>query len=108
MEKAFISKVGDKSNLKNRVLKALNWLGWENIVSKETKVFIKPNLTWLSYKPGVTTSPQVIEAVTSILKSRTPDIIIGESDGGYHSFKAEKAFEKQGIYEMAKRYEFKL
>lgn len=38
MEKVFISKVGDKSNLKNRVLKALNWLGWENIVKPGAKV----------------------------------------------------------------------
>ena len=38
MEKVFISKVGDKSNLKNRVLKALNWFGWENIVKPGAKV----------------------------------------------------------------------
>ena len=53
---------------KNNVASALGWLGWERIVAKNATVFIKPNYTYPFYKPGVTTSPELLEAVISVLR----------------------------------------
>ncbi|MBI2872226.1 MAG: DUF362 domain-containing protein [Chloroflexi bacterium] len=90
--------------LRERVLEALEWIHWQDAVQPGARVFIKPNLTWHTPMPGVTTSPEVIEALVSILRERTPHITIGESDGGYHAFRAEEAFEKHRLYEMASKY----
>ena len=54
--------------------------------------------------PGVTTTPGFIEAVVGVLRDRTENITIGESDGGYHSFKAEEAFASHGVYEFRRRF----
>ncbi len=104
MKRAYVTKFNTVNEIEQKLLEALSWIRWENIVAQDAKVFIKPNLTWPVYTPGVTTSPVVLEAVVSILRSRTPNITIGESDGGYHSFEAEEAFRKHGIYEIADRY----
>lgn len=66
-------------------------------VSGGTRVSLKPNLTAVTHMPGVTTSPNVIGAVVDILRERTPHIAIVESDGGYHSWKAEEAFRGHGL-----------
>lgn len=94
----------DRGPLRERVREALEWIHWQDVVQPGARVFIKPNLTWHTPMPGVTATPEVIEALVSILKERTPHITIGESDGGYHSFRAEEAFEKHGLYGMASKY----
>ncbi len=86
------------------VVSALKWLHWEEIIPPGGTVFLKPNLTWREPVPGVTTTPAFIEAVVAALTHRTNNIIIGESDGGYHSFKAEEAFESHGLYRLAEAY----
>lgn len=90
IRQVFITKFKDEDEIRQKLLEAFIWIKWQNIIDKEAKVFIKPNLTWSSYRPGVTTSPEIIEAVISILKNRTSNIIIGESDGEYHSFEDEE------------------
>jgi uncharacterized protein (DUF362 family) len=83
---------------------SIEWLvggrGW----LRNARVFVKPNLTWREPMPGVTTTPSFIEAVVVALRQWTGRIIIGESDGGYHSFKAEEAFESHGLYRLVERY----
>ena len=108
MNQVFIGKLGDEANLRDRILESLDWIGWENIVKSGAKVFVKPNLTWSFHQPGVTTTPEVIEAIVSVLQARTPNIIVGESDGGYHSFKAEQAFKTHGLYDVADKYGIKV
>jgi len=60
-------------------------------------------LTWPSYLPGVTTSPQAIEAVITAVKEFTSRITVGEANGGYHSFRAEEAFQQHGLQELVRR-----
>lgn len=92
MHKAYIAQVADSVDSKlNELSSALQWMGWADI-KPGSKVFIKPNLTYPFYKPGVTTSSQAIEALVSILSAQTPNITIGESDGSSHAWKAEDAF----------------
>jgi uncharacterized protein (DUF362 family) len=45
-----------------------------------------------------------MEAIVSILSTRSPNVIIGESDGGYNSWKAEEAFQGHQPYEVAEKY----
>lgn len=103
-KRVFIARFENPNEIERKVREGLVWIrGWD-IIDHNARVFLKPNLTWSSYTPGVTASPVVLEAVISLLRNCTSYIIIGESDGGYHSFKAEEAFEKHGIYDIADRY----
>ena len=73
----------------------MDTLGEES--SLNSSVFIKPNLTWISHLPGITTSTAFISALVEVLRDRTRDITIGESDGGYNSFKVADAFGGHGL-----------
>ena len=106
--KVYITKVSSPNQLKAQLREALEWLGWQEIIQREARVFVKPNLTWRVPVPGVTTSPEFIEAVVSILKERSGRITIGEADGGYHSYVAEEAFQSHGLTDLAKRYDVQL
>lgn len=92
------------STLVERVRDAFTFIGGEGIIPTGATVFLKPNLTSPRPDPGVTTRPEFIAAVVEVLRERTDRIIIGESDGGYHSFRAEEAFAGHGLYELAKRF----
>jgi len=83
---------------------ALTWLNWENIVPTQARVYIKPNFTYPHFKPGVTTSPAMIEALVKALKSRTDKITIVESDGGAHAWSADEAFEGHNLPDLVQRY----
>lgn len=71
---------------------ALEFIGWQNIVAKGSRVAIKPNLTYVRYKEGVTTSPAVLRALLEILKERTDNIKVVETDGGYGAWKLTDAY----------------
>jgi len=73
-------------------------------IDRNTRISIKPNLTYPYYKPGITTSPQVIEETVKILSEYTNHIAIVETEGGYGAWRAEEAFKGHNIYELAKRY----
>jgi uncharacterized protein (DUF362 family) len=84
--------VGKTDNdYKSEILKGLTFIRWENIVKKNTRVFVKPNLTLTGYREGITTTPALIQSLLELLKSRTDKIILGESDGGNHSFTADES-----------------
>jgi uncharacterized protein (DUF362 family) len=104
MSRVYISRMSGEGLQAEQVLSALEWLDWEQFLPVGARVFIKPNLTWPTHLPGVTTTPRAIEAVVAALRKRTPNICIGESDGGYHSYKAEDAFRGHGLYAMAEQY----
>ncbi|MBI1923416.1 DUF362 domain-containing protein [Candidatus Poribacteria bacterium] len=102
-QRVYIERM-NHGRFRNNVASALEWLGWERIVAKNATVFIKPNYTYPFYKPGVTTSPELLEAVISVLRERTPHIRVGESDGGAHAWRAEEAFKGHRVYELADQY----
>ena len=102
MHKVWISKID--GDIDREIESALEWLDWPAIVAPNARVSIKPNLTYPTYKPGVTTSPAVLEALMRALSSRTRNINVVESDGGSYSWPAEEAFSGHGIPEMCRRY----
>ena len=90
--------------LVQQIRESLEFIGWESVIPRNARVFVKPNLTWKSPLPGVTVTPGFMAAAVEVLRERTSNIILGESNGGYHSFQAEEAFESHGLYEVAKRF----
>ena len=69
---------------------------------------MKPNFTLPYYKEGVTTNPQLLKYLLEILRSKAATVILGESDGGNHSFKAEEAFQGHNMYEICQETEVEL
>jgi uncharacterized protein (DUF362 family) len=97
-QRACVVKAGD--NLADSLAKGLDFIGWERHVNKNSTVFIKPNLTFPRHKEGITTTPGLLQALLGILKSKAARVIVGESDGGNHSFSAEESFRGHGLYRM--------
>lgn len=96
---AYISKI---SNLKQNVEESLRFIHYTDHIHNDSTVFIKPNFTYPFYKEGITTNPLVLKELLSILKDRADRVIIGESDGGNHSFTADQAFKGHGMHEICK------
>lgn len=68
-------------------------------------VFIKPNFTYPHFKPGVTTTREVIEAVVHWLKQQgCTRICLGEGDGGYNTFSMDQTFANYRLEELNQRY----
>lgn len=96
---AYISKIED---LKEDIKKSLEFIKWKNEVKKDSTVFIKPNFTYPYYKEGITTSPELIKYLLEILKDRADNVILGESNGGNHSFTANDSFEGHQMPEICR------
>ena len=100
MYSAYIAKINGE--LKGSLLKGLEFIDWKKYVKKDSVIFIKPNFTFPSYKEGVTASPELLKCLLEIVKDRSSSVIVGESDGGNHSFKAEEAFAGHHMFEICK------
>ena len=100
MYSAYITDV-DKY-LKENLLKSLEFIEWKNQVKKESTVFVKPNFTFPYYKEGITTTPELLRNLLEIIKDRADNVILGESNGGNHSFSADDAFKGHGMYEICR------
>lgn len=81
---------------------ALDRAGILGRVRSSTRVALKPNLTYPVYRPGVTTSPQVLRETVRLLRERTSHVAIVETDGGYGAWKASEAFSGHGVYDLAR------
>ena len=103
---AYVDKLSDDPKVTLR--KALEFINWEKYVHKDSTVFVKPNFTFPYYKEGITTSPQLIKSLLEIIKEKTNNVILGESNGGNHSFTAEESFEGHGMYKICKEGGVKL
>jgi uncharacterized protein (DUF362 family) len=80
----------------------LREVGFFNEVSKGATVFLKPNLTFPEFRPGVMTSIECLRAVTKLLAGRGYQVIIGEADsGGYNRFSIDEVFKGMGIEQLA-------
>jgi len=100
--RAFVNHIG--MSLGDSLQAAFEWLEVSRVIQRESRVFLKPNLTWKEPIDGVTTTPAFIEHVVTAIRDRTPHITVGESDGGYHSFKAEEAFESHGLFRLREQF----
>lgn len=96
---AYISKISD---LKQNVEDSLRFIHFADHIHNDSTVFIKPNFTYPFYKEGITTTPLVLKELLGILKERAGRVIVGESNGGNHSFTADAAFKGHGMYEICK------
>lgn len=106
MSKVFIDNVG--SNPYETLQRGLDFIDWGKYINKGSRVFIKPNFTYPYYKEGVTTNPETIRNMLKLIRQKTDNIRLGESDGGYHIFKAEHAFEGHNMYQICKEFDVEL
>lgn len=84
------------------VVAGLEWTGFFRNVRAGSTVFLKPNLTFPTYHPGVMTSFECLKAVTEVLVGKGYKVIIGEADsGGYNRFSIDEVFRKMGIQRLA-------
>jgi uncharacterized protein (DUF362 family) len=100
MYSAYITEVDN--DLKEKMLKSLEFINWKKQVKTDSKVFIKPNFTFPYYKEGITTTPELLKNLLEIIKDRADNVILGESNGGNHSFSADDAFKGHGMYEICR------
>ena len=87
-------------SLEETIRSILTRLGVLDRLTSATRVALKPNLTYPYYKPGVTTSPQVVRAAIKVLHDYTRHLAVVETDGGYGAWSAAEAFAGHGLYEL--------
>lgn len=97
--RAYITKIHD---LKQDIRDSLTFIGWKDMVKNDDTVFVKPNFTYPFYKEGITTNPALLRDLLELLKDHASRVIVGESDGGNHSFTADQAFKGHGMHEICK------
>src|SRR5438876_442886 len=86
------------------IREGLDLVGFFENVAPGSTVFLKPNLTFPTYQPGVMTSFECLKAVAELLAGRGYQVIIGEADsGGYNRFSMDEVFNKMGIMELARQ-----
>jgi uncharacterized protein (DUF362 family) len=86
----------------------MEFINWKEKVKSDSVVFIKPNFTYPFYKEGITTNPELLRHFLKLIKTRANRVIVGESDGGNHSFTAEDSFNGHGMYEICKELDVEL
>lgn len=92
--------IDDAFDVREVVQRTLSDLNIESMVRPGDRVFIKPNLTYPSHRPGVTASPHFMRAVLECFADLNVRVSIGEGDGGYGTFPADVAFDGHGLREM--------
>jgi uncharacterized protein (DUF362 family) len=65
------------------------------------KVFIKPNLCSKYYIRGAVTNPQVLFQLVSLLRDKTEEVIVGESNG--YNYCCDNALELTGVKKMVEK-----
>lgn len=79
-------------------------VGRLDAIGPGTRVFIKPNLTFPFHRPGVTTAPDMIRAVTQVLVERGAQVTIGEGGPSLDVFSTKESFEAHGLFELAREF----
>ncbi|MEK6974587.1 MAG: DUF362 domain-containing protein [Nanoarchaeota archaeon] len=91
-----------KEGVFKAVEKALKLANYKEYI-KGPKVFVKVNLMSHQVVPGVCTSPWVVEAIVSKLKSDGFNIVVGDADVATIK-QLEKAAKNWGILDICKKY----
>lgn len=93
------------SIVSDQIAKGLEFIKFSTAVHTKTKVFLKPNLTFPTFRPGVMTTPECLESTIIALKDYTSNIYIGDADsGGYNPFSMDIVYQQTGVADIAKRY----
>jgi len=98
--RVYINDVNEQ-NLFQEIQKGLEFIQSNEIINKNSTIFIKPNLTDVVHKPGITTTPLMIKTVIEVFSPLVKKIFVGESDGGNYSFSADMSLKNHGIFEAA-------
>lgn len=101
--KIFIGQL--KDDYSGLIARGLTFIGKGGTIRSGDRIAIKPNLTFPTFRKGVMTNPEAIEAVVAYLKNYTDHIVICESDsGGYNRFSMDEVFTATGLAAMVRRY----
>jgi uncharacterized protein (DUF362 family) len=107
MPHIFIERTIDDYSL--LLARAFDWLGLSARLVPGTRVAIKPNLTFPSFRPGVMTNPAVLDALIRLLKDCSCQVTVVESDsGGYNRFSMDEVFTATGIRNLAQKFDVQL
>jgi len=101
--KVYINDI-DENSVLQEIQDGLEFIKFTSIVDSNASVFIKPNLTDRSHKPGITTTPLMIRSVVKAVAPLVGKVIIGESDGGNYSFTADDSLKNHQVYDIAAEY----
>ncbi len=96
MYSAYITKI--EANLKEDLLRSLEFRNGKEHVKTDSPVFVKPNFTFPYHKEGITTSPELLKNLLEILKERVDNLFLGESCNRNHLFFADYGFKSHNIY----------
>ena len=102
-----IDKLADsKEALRAQLVKSAQKIGLDTDTMSARAILIKPNLTYPTYKKGVTTRIEFIREVVGTLTdlNKNVKIYIGEGEGGYNSFSMDEAFKTMGFGELASEF----
>jgi uncharacterized protein (DUF362 family) len=91
--------------LSKAIAEGLRYIKFGDHVKTNNHIFIKPNLTYPIYSPGVMTSLETIKALIEAVRDYTSNIYMGDADsGGYNRFSMDKVYQATGMTEIAKQY----
>ena len=65
------------------------------------RIFIKPNLSHFEYITGVVTSPELTYELIGLLRDRSEEVVVGESDG--FNYSCRTAFQQTGMEAAVKK-----
>lgn len=102
----FLGRLGDDtSSYGPKITEGLRFCKFGSDLPPNPRIFIKPNLTFPTYRPGVMTSPETVEAVIIALREFTSDLWIGDADsGGYNRFSMDEVYSATGLIDFTKKY----
>jgi uncharacterized protein (DUF362 family) len=102
-----IDKLADSmEGLRAQLVKTAKIIGLDADTISARAILIKPNLTYPTYKKGVTTRAEFIREVVATLTdfNKNIKIYIGEGEGGYNSFSMDEAFKNMGFFELENEF----
>jgi len=103
-QKVYINDITE-ANILSEIKKGLEFVRCDTILDENSTVFIKPNLTDSYHRPGITTTPTMINAIIRTLSPLVKTVIVGESDGGNYSFSANVALKNHLAYATARNFQ---
>ncbi len=93
-------RIDNADDMHRAIGDSLESLGAFEYLGAGRRIFLKPNLTYPTHRPGVTTSPRLLRAVLATLADAGSRVFVGEGDGGYGSWSADTAFDGHGLREL--------
>jgi uncharacterized protein (DUF362 family) len=93
-----------EKNIKEVLAEMLEAIDWQEIVKKDCRIVIKPNLSAETEDkaPHSNSDPIIIDALLDILKEVTNEIVIVESNG--LRYEADLAFKVTGLESISNKY----